>query len=91
MNPAFQARPVGNRTALIVETNHPEQAFEAFRAIFKERNLNLAGIADPHLGSWGAIRTGWREGWVNLDGPRTLHLISDNPEDILSAAQQMTA
>ena len=91
VNPAFQARPVGNRTALIVETNDPESAFEAFRSVFKERNLNLAGIADANLGAWGAIRTGWREGWVNIDGPRTLHLISDNPEDILAATQPMTA
>ncbi len=91
VNPAFQARPVGNRTALIVETTQPEAAFEAFRTILKERSLNLAGIADPHLGAWGAIRTGWREGWVNLDGPRTLHIISNNAEDILAAAQQMTA
>ena len=91
INPAFQPRPAGNRSALIVETEMPEPAFEVFRAILKERNMNVAGIADANFGSWGAIRTGWREGWVNQDGPRTLHLRSDNPEEIVAAAQQMTA
>ncbi len=91
VNPAFQPRPAGNRTALIVKTNKPEAAFEAFRAVLKQRNLNLAGIEDAVSGTWAAIRTGWREGWVNQDADRTLHLISDNAEDILSATQQMTA
>ncbi len=91
VNPAFQPRPAGNRTALIVKTNNPEAAFQAFRSILKERNLNIAGIEDATLGAWAAIRTGWREGWINQDSDRTLHLISDKPEDILAAAQQMTA
>jgi hypothetical protein len=91
VNPAFQPRPAGNRSALIVKTNLPEAAFEAFRAVWKQRNLNLAGIDDPISGTWAAIRTGWREGWVCQDSDRTRHLISDDPEDILAAAQQMTA
>lgn len=91
VNPAFQPRPAGNRTALIVKTNNPEAAFQAFRSILKERNLNIAGIEDATLGAWAAIRTGWREGWINQDSDRTLHLISDNAEDIQAAAQQMTA
>jgi len=91
VNPAFGARPAGNRAALIVETNRPEAAFGAFRTVLKERSLNFAGLTDLHQGTWAAIRTGWREGWVNADGPRTLRLISDNPEDILVATQRMTA
>jgi len=91
VNPAFQPRPAGNRTALIVKTRNPEAAFEAFRSVLKQRNLNLAGIEDAASGTWAAIRTGWREGWVNQDADRTLHLISDNPEDILAATQPMTA
>jgi len=91
INPAFQPRPAGNRTALIVATTNPESAFHAFRSVLKQRNLNIAGIEDGPAGTWAAIRTGWREGWVNQDSDRTLHLISENPEDILAAAQQMTA
>ena len=91
VNPAFQPRPAGSRTALIVKTNDPEAAFHTFRTILKERNLNIAGIEDAPSGTWAAIRTGWREGWVNQDSDRTLHLISNQPEDILTAAQPMTA
>jgi len=91
VNPAFEPRPAGNRSALIVKTNEPEAAFEAFRTVLKQRNLNLAGIDDSVSGTWAAIRTGWREGWVCQDSDRTRHLISDDPEDILAAAQQMTA
>ncbi|MDQ6677601.1 MAG: hypothetical protein M3Z09_09935 [Acidobacteriota bacterium] len=90
VNPAFQPRPAGNRSALIVETNAPETAFEAFRVVLKARSLNVAGVADAHLGMWGAIRTGWREGWVTADAPRVRRLISDNAEEIIAAAQQMT-
>jgi len=75
VNPAFQPRPAGNRSALIVETGAPEIAFESFRAVLKARSLNVAGIADAHLGMWGAIRTGWREGWVTADAPRVRRLI----------------
>ena len=91
VNPAFQPRPPGNRSALLVDTGKPEAAFDAFRIVMKERGLNFAGLTNLHQGTWAAIRTGWREGWVNADGPRTLRLATDSAEDILAATQQMSA
>lgn len=68
VNPAFQPRHAGIRSAILVESPHPETvypaAFEAFRTILVERNLNMAGFTDPQTATWAAIRSGWREGFV---------------------------
>lgn len=42
----------------------PEAAFREFRAVLKSRGQNVATFHDLITGLWGAIRTGWREGWV---------------------------
>lgn len=71
VNQAFLPRPAGIRSAILVESAHPETvypaAFEAFRAILTERNLNMAGFTDPPTATWAAIRAGWREGFVTSD------------------------
>jgi hypothetical protein len=71
VNKAFQPRPAGIRSAIVVESNHPDAvypvALTAFRTILTERNLNMAGFADQQAGVWAAIRSGWREGFVGLD------------------------
>ncbi len=70
VNRAYQARPAGIRSAIIVESERPEvvypAAFEAFRAIFVARNLNMAGFTDAQTATWAAIRAGWREGFVAM-------------------------
>ena len=80
---AFQPRPASSRSAIIVESSHPETvypaAFEAFRAILAERNLNMAGFSDQQAASWAAIRCGWRDGFVVPN--------QDAPKEILAAAQ----
>ncbi len=69
VNRAFQPRPAGSRSAIVVESQYPEvvypEAIAAFRKILVERNLNMAGFADPQAASWAAIRCGWREGFVS--------------------------
>jgi hypothetical protein len=68
VNRAFQPRPAGARSAILVETSSPQAvlpaAFEAFREILRTRSLNLAGAADAQTAAWSAIRTGWREGYI---------------------------
>jgi hypothetical protein len=68
VNRAFLPRPTGSRSAIIIESGHPETvypaAFAAFRTILTERNLNMAGFSDPQTATWAAIRAGWREGFV---------------------------
>jgi hypothetical protein len=70
VNPAFQSRPASGRSAIIVESSHPETVypatFQAFQKILLERNLNMAGFADPQTAAWAAIRYGWRDGFVEL-------------------------
>ncbi len=69
VNRAFQPRPRGMRSAIIVESLRPETvlpaAFDVFRGILKQRGLNFAGAANTQVGSWSAIRSGWREGFVS--------------------------
>jgi hypothetical protein len=68
VNRAFEPRPAGVRSAIIVKSKSPETvlpaAFEEFRAILKVRGVNLAGAEDPIVARWAAIRAGWREGFV---------------------------
>jgi hypothetical protein len=68
---AFLPRSQGTRPAIVVETSAPE-AFETFRAIWKKTGKNLAAVAAPagvsprkayYAGLWGAIWSGWREGY----------------------------
>jgi hypothetical protein len=70
VNRAYQARPAGIRSAIIVESDRPELvypgAFDAFRTIFANRNLNMAGFTDTQTATWAAIRAGWREGFVAM-------------------------
>jgi hypothetical protein len=70
VNPAFQPRPAGIRSTIVVESAHPETvypaAFEAFRTVITERNLNMAGFSESQTATWAAIRTGWRDGFVTL-------------------------
>jgi hypothetical protein len=72
VNKAFQPRVASSRSAILVESSHPETvypaAFEAFRAILTERNLNMAGFTDFQAATWAAIRCGWREGFIGLEG-----------------------
>lgn len=63
VNTAFLPRPQGNRSAIIA-VGEAAKAFEAFRAILKNRGINFAGVADANEGIWAAIRTGWREGYT---------------------------
>ena len=83
VNKAFQPRPEGSRSAIIVESGHPETvypaALTAFRTILTERNLNMAGFSDRHTGSWAAIRLGWREGFVALG--------ADSAKEVLTGEQ----
>jgi hypothetical protein len=83
VNRAFQPRPAGTRSAIIVESDHPEavypKAVSAFRTILTERNLNLAGFADQQAGMWAAIRFGWREGFIGL--------AADTPKEMLPGEQ----
>ena len=71
VNRAFLPRPAGSRSAIIVDSGHPDTvypaAFAAFRTILAERNLNMAGFSDPQTASWAAIRAGWREGFVAVN------------------------
>jgi hypothetical protein len=69
---AFLPRPQGTRPAIVVESSAPE-AFETFRAIWKKTGKNLAAITAPvgvpprkayYAGLWGAIWSGWREGYA---------------------------
>jgi hypothetical protein len=68
VNKAYQPKAAGSRSAIIVDSDSPElvypAALEAFRTIFTERNLNMAGFTDAQTGSWAAIRAGWREGFI---------------------------
>jgi hypothetical protein len=69
VNRAFQPKPASSRSAIVVESPCPEavypEAIAAFRKILVERNMNMAGFADPQTASWAAIRCGWREGFVS--------------------------
>jgi len=71
LNKAFQPRHAGSRSAIVVESSQPDkvypEALAAFKTILAERNLNMAAFADPTVGTWAAIRDGWREGFVCLD------------------------
>ncbi len=68
VNRAFQGKPAGMRSAIVVESKNAETvypaALEVFRRVLVERNLNMAGFTDGTVGSWAAIRAGWREGFV---------------------------
>ena len=68
VNTAFLPRPQGNRSTIVAVSAAPEKtlpaAFEAFRAVWKERSVNLAGVGDFYAGAWAAIRAGWREGYT---------------------------
>jgi hypothetical protein len=68
INSAFEPRPAGSRSAIIVKSKSPETvlpaAYEEFRAILKVRGLNLAGAEDSMVARWAAIRAGWREGFI---------------------------
>ncbi len=70
VNRAFQPRPASSRSAIVVDSSHPDTVFPevlaAFRKILTERNLNMAGFADSQAATWAAIRGGWREGFVCL-------------------------
>jgi hypothetical protein len=83
VNKAFQPRPSGSRSGIIVESAHPEavypEALAAFRTILVERNLNMAGFVDQQAGMWAAIRFGWREGIIGLD--------ANSPKEVLPAEQ----
>ncbi len=69
IDPAFLPRPQGSQPAMTVSGGRPEvtmpAAFDAFRAILKRTNMNVASIAPGYLGAglWAAIRAGWREGY----------------------------
>jgi hypothetical protein len=80
VNPAFQARPASGRSAIVVESSHPERvypaAFDGFQKILTERNLNMSGFADPQTASWAAIRCGWREGFVGLNRGAQKEIVS---------------
>jgi hypothetical protein len=79
VNKAFQPKPVGSRSAVVVKSNRPEavypESFAAFRTILTERNLNMAGFEDPDVALWAAIRCGWREGFITLAGEAALETI----------------
>jgi hypothetical protein len=88
VNKAFQPRVASSRSAIVVESSQPETvypaAFEAFRAILTERNLNMAGFSDSQAATWAAIRCGWREGFIGPESAKEIlngeQLIQQNAE-----------
>jgi hypothetical protein len=66
VNPVFQPKKAtSGGVASGAVSAGPEAAFEEFRQIFKTKGLNQATYNHLTSGTWAAIRTGWREGWVH--------------------------
>lgn len=81
---SFLPRPLGTRPPFSIATDFAATrlpaAFEAFRYILRNRGMNQAVIAAPHLSAesirntesvalWTAIRAGWRDGFALELGP----------------------
>lgn len=68
INPAFLPKPQGQRTAIAARITDPARdlpaAFDAYRAVLRRTRANVACVGGPfHSLVWGAIRSGWRDGY----------------------------